>query len=78
MTIAGPSFCCFTSDLYSFAAITDEPTPEVAATGHRRTIITIQEQFLTQWLSPAQLSKEQLEHILTAKEMPFFEHQVAA
>jgi putative SOS response-associated peptidase YedK len=65
-------------DLYSFAAITDEPTPEVAATGHQRTIITIQEQFLAQWLAPTQLSKEQLEHILTAKEMPYYEHQIAA
>jgi putative SOS response-associated peptidase YedK len=66
------------ADLYSFAAITDEPTPEVAATGHQRTIITIQEQFLSEWLSPSQLSKEQLERILTAKETPYYEHQIAA
>ena len=26
-------------DLYSFAAVTDEPPPEVAATGHNRCII---------------------------------------
>jgi putative SOS response-associated peptidase YedK len=37
--------------LNSFAAITDDPTPEVAATGHQRTIITIQEQYLSEWLS---------------------------
>jgi putative SOS response-associated peptidase YedK len=30
-------------DLYSFGAITDEPLPEVAATGHQRTVIALQE-----------------------------------
>lgn len=65
-------------DLYSFAAITDEPTPEVAATGHQRTIITIQERYLTDWLSPNALSKEHLEHMLSDKEVPYYEHQIAA
>jgi putative SOS response-associated peptidase YedK len=59
------------ASLDSFAAITDEPTPEVAATGHQRTIITIQEQYLSEWLSPRTLSKERLEHILTDKEQPY-------
>lgn len=47
-------------DLYSFAAITDEPTPEVAVTGHQRTIITLQERHISEWLSPAQVSRERL------------------
>lgn len=64
--------------LDSFAAITDDPTPEVAATGHQRTIITIQEQYLSEWLSPSTLSKERLEHILSDKELPYYEHQIAA
>lgn len=64
--------------LDSFAAITDEPTPEVAATGHQRTIITIQEQYLSEWLSPSALSKERLEHILSDKELPYYVHQIAA
>jgi putative SOS response-associated peptidase YedK len=64
--------------LDSFAAITDDPTPEVAATGHQRTIITIQEQYLSEWLSPQALSKERLEHILTDKEVPLYVHQIAA
>ena len=64
--------------LDSFAAITDEPTPEVAATGHQRTIITIQEQYLSEWLSPAALSRERLEHILSDKELPYYVHQIAA
>jgi putative SOS response-associated peptidase YedK len=65
-------------DLYSFAAITDEPLPEVAATGHQRTIITIQEQYFSEWLSPSALSKEQLEHILSDKQLPYYVHQIAA
>ena len=64
--------------LDSFAAITDEPTPEVAATGHQRTIITIQEQYLSEWLSPRGLSKERLEHILSDKELPYYVYQIAA
>jgi putative SOS response-associated peptidase YedK len=65
-------------DLYSFAAITDEPTPEVAATGHQRTVITIQEPNLAAWFSPSRLSKEQLERILSEKETPCYVHQIAA
>jgi putative SOS response-associated peptidase YedK len=66
------------SSLDSFAAITDEPTPEVAATGHQRTIITIQEKYLAEWLSPRTISKEHLEHILNDKEVPYYIHQIAA
>jgi putative SOS response-associated peptidase YedK len=64
--------------LDSFAAITDEPTPEVAATGHQRTIITIQEQYLSEWLLPETLNRARLEHILSDKELPYYEHQIAA
>ncbi len=56
--------------LDSFAAITDDPTPEVAATGHQRTIITLQEQYLNEWLSPHNLGKERLEHILSIENIP--------
>jgi putative SOS response-associated peptidase YedK len=65
-------------DLYSFAAITDEPTPEVAATGHQRTIITLREQHLSEWLSPTHVSRERLEKILSDKEVPYYVHQIAA
>lgn len=65
-------------DLYSFAAITDEPLPEVAATGHQRTIITLQEKYLSEWLSPNGVSQERLEHILSDKELPYYVHQIAA
>lgn len=65
-------------DLCSFAAITDEPTPEVAATGHQRTVITLLERFLSEWLSPGQLSRERLGKILSEKETPYYVHQIAA
>jgi putative SOS response-associated peptidase YedK len=64
--------------LDSFAAITDEPTPEVSATGHQRTIIAIQEQYLSEWLSPRALGKERLEHIFMDREQPYYVHQSAA
>jgi putative SOS response-associated peptidase YedK len=57
--------------LDSFAAITDEPTPEVATTGHQRTV-TIQEQYLSEWLSPRSLSKDRLDYILSDKELPYY------
>jgi putative SOS response-associated peptidase YedK len=70
-----------------FAAITDDPTPEVAATGHQRTIITIQEQYLSEWLSPTAVSRDRLERIvvkdveraafLSDNEMPYYVHQIA-
>lgn len=66
------------SDLYSFAAITDEPTPEVAATGHQRTIITSEEASLEDWLLPSSVSRERLQNILSPKEPPFYIHQIAA
>ena len=37
-------------DLWSFAAITDEPPAEVAAAGHDRCIIPIQEAAMDAWL----------------------------
>lgn len=39
-------------DLLSFAAITDEPPPEVAAAGHDRCIIPIKEEHVEAWLNP--------------------------
>ncbi len=39
-------------DLFSFAAITDDPPPESAAAGHDRCIIPIREENLDAWLNP--------------------------
>jgi putative SOS response-associated peptidase YedK len=65
-------------DLYSFAAITDDPPPEVAATGHNRCIIAIQPDNVGAWLAPKGLSKERLEEILSDRQCPYYEHQIAA
>jgi putative SOS response-associated peptidase YedK len=65
-------------DLYSFAAITDEPPPEVAATGHNRCIIAIKPENLGEWLRPQGLGKARLEEILTDRPRPYYEHRIAA
>lgn len=65
-------------DLWSFAAVTDEPPAEVAATGHQRCIIALREQNVREWLSPAGVSRERLEVILGDKAMPYYEHRIAA
>jgi putative SOS response-associated peptidase YedK len=65
-------------ELWSFAAVTDEPPPEIAATGHQRCIIALQEANVREWLSPQAVSKERLEAILSDREAPYYEHRVAA
>jgi putative SOS response-associated peptidase YedK len=64
--------------LLSFAAITDEPPPEVAAAGHDRMIINLKQQNLDDWLSPAGQSLEALDAILADREAPYYEHEVMA
>lgn len=39
-------------ELFSFAAITDDPPPEIAATGHNRCVIPVKSQNLDEWLRP--------------------------
>jgi putative SOS response-associated peptidase YedK len=65
-------------DLYSFAAVTDDPPPEVAATGHNRCIIAIQPRNVAAWLAPAGLEKPRLEAILSDRPCPYYAHQIAA
>lgn len=64
--------------LYSFAAITDEPEPEVAAAGHDRTIINIKPEHVDAWLSPAGRSDAELLAIFDDKRHPYYEHREAA
>jgi putative SOS response-associated peptidase YedK len=65
-------------DLLSFAAVTDEPPPEVAAAGHDRCIIPIKEEHVDAWLNPdpAELAKQYA--ILDDRDRPYYEHQLAA
>ena len=65
------------SPLLSFAAITDEPPPEIAATGHDRCVIPIKESNLDAWLDP-QGDLDAMQRLLDDRERPFFEHRLAA
>ena len=64
-------------DLLSFAAITDEPPPEVAAAGHDRCIIPIRPENLDAWLQPSG-RLEDLYAILDDRDRPYYEHRLAA
>jgi putative SOS response-associated peptidase YedK len=64
--------------LLSFAAITDEPPPEVAAAGHDRMIISLKPEHLDAWLSPKGRSLEELQGILGDRQTPYYEHEVMA
>ncbi len=65
-------------DLYSFAAITDDPPPEVAATGHNRCVIPLKESHLLRWLEPEGLDPATLYQLLDDREHPYYEHGMAA
>lgn len=65
-------------DLLSFAAITDEPEPEVAATGHDRTIINIKPEHIDDWLNPDPANRAAFQLILDDKRRPYYEHREAA
>jgi putative SOS response-associated peptidase YedK len=65
-------------DLYSFAVITDEPPPEVAATGHDRCPIPIKPENVEAWLTPEKRSKEELQAILDDRVRHYYEHRKAA
>ena len=39
-------------DLFGFAAITDEPPPDVASAGHDRCIINLRPEHVEAWLTP--------------------------
>lgn len=65
-------------DMHSFSAITDDPEPEVAATGHDRTIINIKPEHVDAWLSPDGRSDAELLAIFDDKRHPYYEHREAA
>jgi len=65
-------------DLLSFAAVTDDPEPEVAATGHDRTIINIKPEHLDAWLCPDPNNLDALYAIFDDKRHPYYQHREAA
>jgi putative SOS response-associated peptidase YedK len=64
--------------LLSFAAITDEPPPEVAAAGHDRMIINLKPEHLDAWLAPQGRPLEELQRILADRQAPYYQHEVMA
>ncbi|MEO8808885.1 MAG: SOS response-associated peptidase family protein [Rhodanobacter sp.] len=66
------------ADLFSFAAITDEPPPEVRAAGHDRCIVPIRPASVDAWLNPDPANLTALYRILDDRERPYYEHRVAA
>lgn len=65
-------------DLLSFAAITDEPPPEIEAAGHDRCIIPIKPANIEAWLNPEASSLDAMYAILDDKDRPYYEHKLAA
>lgn len=62
-------------ELLSFAAITDEPPPEVAATGHDRCVVQIKPEYVDAWLNPDPNNIEALQAILDDRPRPYYEHE---
>ena len=65
-------------DLLSFAAITDEPPPEVSAAGHDRCIIPIRPENIDAWLNPDPKNLAAQYAILDDRARPYYEHRLAA
>jgi putative SOS response-associated peptidase YedK len=63
---------------WSFAAVTDEPPPEVAAAGHDRCIIPLRPEHLETWLNPDPANLGVLQAVLDDRERFFYEHRMAA
>jgi putative SOS response-associated peptidase YedK len=65
-------------ELLSFAAITDDPPPEVAAAGHDRCIVPLRPEHVEAWLHPQASTVEALNAILDDRDRPYYEHRLAA
>jgi putative SOS response-associated peptidase YedK len=61
-------------DLHGFAAITDEPPPDVASAGHDRCIINLRPEHVEAWLTPEKRGREELQAILSDRAVSTFEH----
>ena len=64
--------------LLSFAFVTDEPPPEVAAAGHDRCIVPIRRENVMSWLNPDASDLAAQHAILDDRERPYYEHRLAA
>lgn len=64
-------------ELWSFAAITDEPPAEVAETGHDRCVVALRTGNVSSWLSPEGCHDDELFRLLAAREPHVFRHRLA-
>ena len=64
--------------IFSFAMVTDAPPPEVAAAGHDRCPVFLDEDHLEAWLNPKKLSLSELEELLDHKQKTYYSHADAA
>jgi putative SOS response-associated peptidase YedK len=64
--------------LWSFAAITDSPPPEVAAAGHDRCVVILAERNLSAWLAPNGKSDAELQRLLSDRDPIVFVHDKAS
>lgn len=62
--------------LLSFAVVTDEPTPEVAAAGHDRNVIQIKPENIDAWLRPEGKSLAELQAILDDRPEAYYEYRL--
>jgi putative SOS response-associated peptidase YedK len=62
----------------SFAAVTDEPPPEVQAAGHDRIIINLDESVIEDWLDPQGMALSDVDVILDNRARPYYEHELLA
>jgi putative SOS response-associated peptidase YedK len=65
-------------DLWSFAAVTDDPPPEISLAGHDRCIIPIKPENIDAWLNPEHANLAAQFAILDDKAHPFYTYQLAA
>lgn len=63
-------------EFYSAAAITMEPPPEIAATGHERCIVPIPESLIDAWMTPGKPLADYY-RILDQRVMPVYQHRIA-
>jgi len=63
-----------TSDVRGFAAITDEPPPDVAAAGHDRCIVNLAPAHLDAWLRPEGRTAAELQALLSDRAVAGFQH----
>jgi putative SOS response-associated peptidase YedK len=64
-------------DVRGFAAITDEPPPDIAAAGHDRCIINLKAEHIESWLTPQGRTRSELQQILSDRAVPVFQHEVS-